>query len=334
LSLGDAAFCGAPVTTWLDEDVHHIAVLVDGTPEILALTQDGDEELVQVPRIAQQGGMRREGPRLLTFGALALGGLWLMVPFLLNSLLFFPSRSLSVSPAAAGLVAQDVEVSTEDGERLHAWWFRTGEEPLGHVLLCHGNAGNIADRLLHARLLTDVGLDVFTFDYRGYGRSTGRPDEEGTYRDARAARSALLEQGNVDPARVFYLGESLGGAVALALAIESPPRGLVLMSTFTSVRDMARLHYPIVPGALVPDAYPSLARIRELQCPLLVLHGDRDEIVPVEHGRALFAAAPEPKRLQVFAGAGHNDLLERDGRAWAATIAGWVRGIVTPTASP
>jgi fermentation-respiration switch protein FrsA (DUF1100 family) len=274
----------------------------------------------------------RRGGLLLLAAALAVGALGLMVPFLLNSLLYFPSRSFALRPSDVGLVARDVEIPTADGERLHAWWFRARGAPLGHVLFCHGNAGNVADRLLHARLLTDAGLDVFLFDYRGYGRSTGRPDEEGTYRDARAARSALLGLEGVDPGRVFYLGESLGGAVALALAREAPPRGLILVSTFTSVRDMARLHYPVIPLFLVPDAYPSLERIPGLECPLLVLHGDRDEIVPVDHARALFAAAPEPKRLHVFAGAGHNDLVDRAGRDWAATIADWVREVTGPEA--
>ena len=106
----------------------------------------------------------------------------------------------------------------------------------------------------------------------------------------------------MNPKRVFYLGESLGGGVAVALAREAPPRGLVLLSTFTSVRDMGRVHYPILPAALVPDAYPSLRRIRGLECPLLVLHGDRDEIVPVEQGKALHEAAPEPKRTALFPG--------------------------------
>jgi hypothetical protein len=211
---------------------------------------------------------------------------------------------------------------------------RAAGDSLGHVLLCHGNAGNIGDRLLHARLLTDVGLDVFSFDYRGYGRSTGSPSEEGTYNDARAALLALAGQEGVDPRRVLYLGESLGGGVAVALAREAPPRGLILLSTFTSVRDMGRVHYPIIPTHAVPDAYPSLRRIRDLECPLLVLHGDRDEIVPIEQGKALYAAAPEPKRLHVFPGAGHNDLLNRAGREWAATIAQWVRGLPEPSPGP
>ena len=253
-----------------------------------------------------------------------------MMPFLLNSLLYFPSKQILFEPTAVGLDSLDVEIQTEDGERLHAWWFRARGEALGHVLLFHGNAGNIGDRLLHAQLLTGVGLDVFLFDYRGYGRSSGSPNEEGTYRDARAARSVLLSQEGVDAARVVYLGESLGGAVALALARDVPPRGLVLVSTFTSVRDMGRLHYPILPAFLVPDAYPSLSRIGGLECPLLVMHGDRDDIVPVDHGRALFDAAPDPKRLHVFPGLGHNDLISQTGEDWAKAIAEWVRTLPLP----
>jgi pimeloyl-ACP methyl ester carboxylesterase len=210
--------------------------------------------------------MLRRALRLVGSVALVLGVLWIMMPFLLNSLLYFPSRHFFLEPGALGLHPTDVAFETEDGERLHAWWFRTAEESRGHLLLFHGNAGNIGDRLLHARLLTDAGLDVFSFDYRGYGRSTGSPSEAGTYDDARAARLALLRQEGVERGRIFYLGESLGGAVAVALAGEAPPRGLILLSTFTSVRDMGRVHYPIIPTPLVPDAYPNLRRIREVAC--------------------------------------------------------------------
>lgn len=276
--------------------------------------------------------MLRRVLRVLASVGVVLGGLWLMMPFLLNSLLYFPSRHLFAQPGEVGLEAEDVVFETEDGETLHAWWFRARETPLGHVLLCHGNAGNVGDRLLHARLLTDAGLDVFSFDYRGYGQSTGSPSEEGTYRDARAALLALARQEGVDPQRILYVGESLGGGVAVALAREAPPRGLVLLSTFTSVRDMGRVHYPIIPPPLVPDAYPSLRRIRDLECPVLVMHGDRDDIVPLAQGEALHQAAPEPKRLHVFPGAGHNDLLDRAGREWADVIAGWVKGLPGPPA--
>jgi fermentation-respiration switch protein FrsA (DUF1100 family) len=244
-----------------------------------------------------------------------------MVTALLNSLLFFPARKILATPAQAGLAFEDVAIETGDGEQLHGWWVPTPAGSAGaHVLLCHGNAGNVGDRVMHAALLCAAGLDVLLFDYRGFGRSTGRPSELGTYRDAHAARSELLARPVVDPDRVIYLGESIGGAVALALALEHPPAGLVLMSTFTSVRDMARRHYPYIPRTAVPDAYPSLRRVPELRAPLLIIHGDRDEIVPLLHADALFDAAPNPKRLHIIEGVGHNDLVTVAGEQWAGAV--------------
>jgi pimeloyl-ACP methyl ester carboxylesterase len=253
-----------------------------------------------------------------------------VIHWLLNSLLYFPSRSIVETPDQAGLEYRDLALKTDDGELLHGWWVGARTDRVGHLLLCHGNAGNVGDRVLHAALLTAVGFDVLLFDYRGYGRSSGRPSEDGTYRDARAALACLLDQPGVDPARVFYLGESIGGAVALNLALERPPAGLVLLSAFTSVRDLGRLHYPFVPAALVPDAYPTLRLIGELRAPLLVLHGDRDDIVPLSQGRAVFEAAPWSKLMHVFTGLGHNDLVPLAGAELARVIASWVRGLDGP----
>lgn len=250
-----------------------------------------------------------------------------MIGSLLGSLLYFPSRAIVETPGRAGLDYRDVALETDDGERLHGWWIGGRNEPLGQLLLCHGNAGNVGDRVLHAVLLTAGGFDVLLFDYRGYGRSSGRPSEEGTYRDARAALRCMLEQPGVDPARVFYLGESLGGSIALDLALEHPPAGLVLLSAFTSVRELARLHYPFIPTSLVPDAYPTVRRIPELRAPLLVLHGDHDDIVPLSQGRALFEAAPEPKHMHVFAGLGHNDVVTLAGTQFARVITVWASGL-------
>ncbi len=240
---------------------------------------------------------------------------------LLQALLFLPSRGARVPAEVAGPGAQDVGIDTEDGERLHGWWVPARTACRGHVLLCHGNAGDVRDRIPHVRLLAAAGFDVLVFDYRGYGASSGRPTVEGTRRDARAARDALLARAS--SRRVLYLGESLGAAVALALAVERPPAGLVLQSAFTSVRDMAALHYPFVPRAVVPGAYESLALVSRLRAPLLVLHGERDELVPASHGERLFAAAPEPKAIHVFPGLGHNDLVDGAGEQWAEVIARW-----------
>ena len=236
---------------------------------------------------------------------------------LLHALLFFPERRLYAKPRVP---YEELAIETGDGERLHGWWVPSGARDAAHVLLCHGNGGNVGDRVPHIAYLTAAGFDVLAFDYRGYGRSSGRPSEAGTYRDARAARHALLERAG--SGRVLYLGESLGAAVALELAHHHPPAGLILQSPFTSIRDMARLHYPLVPRALVPDAYPSMRLIGELSVPLLVLHGERDDIVPLLHVEELYDAATCPKRLVRFPHAGHNDLV---GPEWAAAIAAWAR---------
>jgi uncharacterized protein len=248
----------------------------------------------------------------------------------MGSLTYFPEKQIAQTPADFGLRYRELHFDTRDGERLFGWWVTTERTPAaGEILLCHGNGGNIGDRLIDAQLLAGAGFNLLLFDYRGYGRSSGRPDEEGTYRDAAAARDALLRQPECDTARVVYLGESLGGAIALALAVQSPPRGLVLQSTFTSLRAVAHHHYPVIPSAVVPDAYPSIRHIGKLRAPLLVLHGDRDEVVPLSEGRALYESAPEPKRMHVFEGLGHSDLVAA-GDEYARVIKEWTANLVSP----
>ena len=234
--------------------------------------------------------------------------------------------------APHGLAVEDRTLVADDGERLHGWWVRATGARRGHILFCHGNAGNVASRGAYARLLAAAGFDVLLFDYRGYGRSSGRPSEQGTYRDARAALAGLLDEPGTSRERTLYLGESLGAAVALELALETPPAGVILQSAFTGVRDMAREVLPLMPRALVPDAYPSLRLIPQLAAAVLVIHGDRDDLVPVAHGRALHAAARGPKRLEVLAGAGHNDLLTLAADEWIAAIVDWSADILGASA--
>jgi fermentation-respiration switch protein FrsA (DUF1100 family) len=176
------------------------------------------------------------------------------------------------------------------------------------VLVCNGNGGDRSMRADLAAALTRLGLAVLLFDYRGYGGNPGSPTEAGLAADARAALAYLAGRPDVDPARVVYLGESLGAAVALRLATERPPAALVLRSPFASLAEVGRRHYPVLPvSLLLRDRYDSAALAGRLTAPLLVLAGARDRIVPAEHSRRLFAAAPQPKRLAVLDGADHND---------------------------
>ena len=177
------------------------------------------------------------------------------------------------------------------------------------MLWLHGNAGNISHRLDNLRLVHDLlGVSVLLFDYRGYGRSGGTPSEAGTYRDAEAALGYLRDRGDVAMDRVVYFGRSLGAAVETALW--RPPLGLVLESPFASVPDMARRAYPFVPSVAwraLRTQYDAEAKIASVRVPILVVHGDSDEIVPLEAGRRVYDAARGPKSLHVIPGAGHND---------------------------
>jgi fermentation-respiration switch protein FrsA (DUF1100 family) len=214
-------------------------------------------------------------------------------------------------PAADSLLPGGVEVTlvTEDRLPLGAWFVPAaggGKGPA--VLVFNGNAGNRSMRSDLASELSAAGLSVLLFDYRGYGGNPGYPSEKGLLRDARTARAWLETREDVDPERIVYFGESLGGGVAVALAAERPPAALVLRSPWTSLVDVARRHYWFLPvGTLLKDRYPSIRRIGNISSPLLVVAGEHDSIVPAQQSRDLYEAAREPKRLVVIPGADHND---------------------------
>jgi fermentation-respiration switch protein FrsA (DUF1100 family) len=242
-------------------------------------------------------------------------------------LIYFPMSTLEATPAALGLAHQELSLRAEDGVRIHGW-FLPVKDSRGSAVFCHGNAGNISHRLDRALLLQSrLRLDVLLFDYRGYGKSEGSPDEPGTYRDARAAYRWLREHGQ-PPERIVIFGESLGSAIALDLALGSPARALVLESPFTSIRDMARAVYPFLPvWPLVRTRYDNLGKIGRLRMPLLVLHGDSDNVVPFAQGRRLFEAAPEPKRFYAIPGASHNDTYVAGGEPYWRAIAEFLDGL-------
>jgi fermentation-respiration switch protein FrsA (DUF1100 family) len=234
----------------------------------------------------------------------ALGTALAMNP--LERLIFHPERQMAWTPRHLGLSYEDAAITTADNVRLHGWYVAGRRRET--MLWLHGNAGNISHRVEILRLLHDaLGVGLLIVDYRGYGQSEGSPSEAGLYEDARAALAYLRRRPDVDPARLVYFGQSLGSAVALNLAVEDPPFRLILENPFTSIRAMARALFPAPFALLAPSVFNNLSKIERLRTPLLVIHGDRDEVVPFEQGKQLFAAAPEPKTFYEIHNAGHND---------------------------
>jgi uncharacterized protein len=222
-------------------------------------------------------------------------------------LTYLPSHDVPL-PATVGLArAEAVSFPTSDGLTL-AGWFVPVAEPRATVIVFNGNAGHRAYRAPLAAALARRGLQTLLFDYRGYGGNAGTPSESGVARDARAALDYLLTRQDVDRNRIVYFGESLGGSVAVELAVERPPRALVVRSAFSSLADVASYHYPFLPVRwILKERHPTAELIRRVTCPTLVITGDRDSIVPVAQTRQVYEAAGGPKRLVTIEGADHND---------------------------
>lgn len=227
--------------------------------------------------------------------ALSYAALVALLWFKQESMLFLPgipSRQLDATPADIGLDYEQLRLTTADGEQLDAW-FVPADPERAVLLFFHGNAGNISHRLDSLRIFHELGLSVLIFDYRGYGRSTGRPSEQGTYADARAAWHYLAEQRGVPAERIVLFGRSLGGAVAIRLATEHEPAGLIVESTFRSVPALAAEIYGFLPvRTLARLEFPAERLIGSVRAPVLVVHSTEDEIIPFSHGEALHAAAP------------------------------------------
>lgn len=208
------------------------------------------------------------------------------------------------------LGARDVWLQTTDGVRLHAWWLAPPNPRLATLHL-HGNGGNLTHRVLAAGEIVAAGSAVLLLDYRGYGKSQGRPTEKGLYADADSGYAHLVALG-FPPDRIIIHGESLGTAVAVDLAARNPCAGLILEAPFTSAPDVAARVLPVL-GPLTVRGFDSRAKIGRVHAPLLVIHGDRDEIIPYDLGRALYEAANQPKRFFTAKGSGHNNIPETQG---------------------
>jgi uncharacterized protein len=254
---------------------------------------------------------RRNGLKTLAklLAVLVLG--ILMLRLFEHSQVYHPDRSLTATGAELGRPFEDVWFKTKDGLELNGWFFPATNKPAPSqlvVLVCHGNAGNIGHRLDMCQALLETGVSVFVFDYRGYGRSQGRPSEEGTYRDAQAAHQWLRQKG-YDATSILVFGESLGGGVATGLAMREETGGLILQSTFTSTPDLGAELFPWLPVRwLASIHYDTCHKLPLLKVPVLVMHSRNDELIRFRHGQKNFAAANEPKLFWELRGE-HNDPL-------------------------
>ncbi len=256
-------------------------------------------------RVAWPKRLRRGLLRMLTAAVIiyvaVCGGVWAFQ----ERLIYFPATDYYSTPADLNLDYQDVTLIASDGVRISAWYIPRGDA-IGSVIFCHGNAGNMGDRLHTIDTLHRMGLNVLIFDYHGYGSSEGSPNEQATYDDAEAAWNWLCEVGGESPERIVIYGRSLGGAVAVELALMHGPAALVVESSFTSLVAIGQQQYPLLPISLLArNEYQSIQKVGRIRCPKFFIHGRDDELVPFENGKRLFEAAATPKQFMETPG-GHN----------------------------
>jgi fermentation-respiration switch protein FrsA (DUF1100 family) len=243
---------------------------------------------------------------------------------LFEKFLYYPDRlpaELPVPSWAAG--AGEVWMEADDGVHIHGlWWSEPADRPV--VLFLHGNAQEVYSWSLVAEDLAALECRLLIIDYHGYGKSGGQPHEAGLYADGRAAMRWLADR-DLSPKDTIVFGKSLGGAIACDIASTNEVRGLVLESTFTSLASVAHKLFPFAPG-YAPDesVYDSISRLDKIHCPVLVIHGDADQLIPFEEGMALYEAAGEPKEFLVVPGAGHNDVSMRAGEGYGACVRRWL----------
>jgi uncharacterized protein len=236
-----------------------------------------------------------------------------------TGMIYYPSREQYESPADAGLKFTEVTIRTSDGVDISAWYVPAGGST-GTLLYCHGNAGNITHRVPLIKLYNSLKLDVLIFDYRGYGKSAGSPSEKGTYLDADAAWDYLVNTLKIRPEKIIIYGHSLGGGVAVETALKHRAGGLVIESGFKSVADLGREIFPFLPvGLIVRHKYASIDKVAQITIPKLIIHSPSDEMIPFEHGKALFEKAAPPKTFLRIKG-GHNDGVFVSGRIYTDAL--------------
>ncbi|UBF25650.1 alpha/beta hydrolase [Kovacikia minuta CCNUW1] len=278
---------------------------------------------------------------LLILGAIAYLTVCIFLLLRQNRLIFFPSPTIETTPGDLNLVFEDVWISVETPRRsvptqsgvfkhqLHSWWIPAKDAEQGVVLYLHGNGYNVGANLAQAFQFHQVNLSVLLIDYRGYGQSMGSfPTEATVYQDARAAWNYLTQERGISSKQIILFGHSLGGAIAIDLALEHPEAaGLIVQSSFTSMRAMVdhigqfRL-FPV--DLLLTQQFNSISKVRSLKLPVLYTHGTADTLIPSAMSELLYAATPEPKRLYLIANAEHNNIPEVGGSSYLQELKDFV----------
>ena len=256
-------------------------------------------------------------------------------------LIFFPKDDISnhnvtlENPKKFGLKLEDVYFQTSDNLILHGWYIPGVNELT--LLWFHGNAGNIGNRVANIKELhQNLGANIFIFDYRGYGRSQGTPSEEGTYVDGDAAIAYLSSRSDNNPSKIIFFGRSLGAAVATEMAIRNKPYALILESGFPSIQAMANQAYPFIPGIgyltniFSKTKYDTIDKLRKITSPVMIIHGDRDTIVPYEFGMELYKVANSPKSFYTVKGGDHNNTYRVGGKEYYDAIVEFLSDSRTP----
>jgi pimeloyl-ACP methyl ester carboxylesterase len=285
---------------------------------------------------------RHWGLRLARMSLVIYLGLVITLMLYEEKLIYFPSRFpqgrwhiLNTPPDKHRVspVIEECWFHAADGVRLNAWYCQASQwrddrfESIPDVpvlLWCHGNAGDITSRYEHIDFMISIPVNILIFDYRGYGKSEGIISENGLYRDTRAAWDYLIGEKEIPSRRIILFGESLGGAMAIELATQVHPAGLIVQSTFTSVPDMAKVLYPFIPAWIVRTQMNSISRIPLITCPKMIIHSPADEVVPYRLGKELFDAAPPPREFYEIPDAGHNETWLVGGHEYLAKISRFI----------
>ena len=245
---------------------------------------------------------------IILFAVIAI---FVYVKYLEARSLFYPSKKIEYTPAAIGLEFTDTYFKTKDGKTINGWLV-PAKQAKYTILFFHGNGGNISHRLDKIKILNNIGLNIFIIDYRGYGKSEGKPSEKGVYLDANAAYDYLAKIKGISPDSIIVYGESLGGAVAIELCTKISAKALITEEVFSSIRDMGKIMYPYLPSFFVSDRFNSLARIEKINIPKLFIHSRNDNLVPFALSEKLYKKAKEPKRLAIISGDHNYAFLESE----------------------